>query len=88
VLSAEEKVARNRATIARSSLEVSKNELKDWLSDKFYTLNNLWLQMLNIASALKHRTLIQEECNNLLSEQEITDGNISLTDERKRWKQA
>jgi hypothetical protein len=44
--------------------------------------------MLNIASALKHRTLIQEECNNLLSEQEITDGNISLTDERKRWKQA
>ena len=85
VLSTEEKVARNSVTIAESSLEVSKKELEEWLSDTFFTLNNLRLQKLNIAAALKRRTLTQDERSNLLSEREITDGNISLmTDERKR----
>jgi hypothetical protein len=85
VLSTEEKVARNSVTIAETSLEVSKKELEEWLSDTFFTLNNLQLQKSNIAAALKCRTLAQDERSNLLSEREITDGNISLmTDERKR----
>jgi hypothetical protein len=53
VLSAEEKVACNSVTIAKASLEVFKNELEEWLSDTFHTLNNLRLQKSNIASALK-----------------------------------
>jgi hypothetical protein len=65
VLSVEEKVARNSVTIAEASLEVSMNELEEWLSDTFYTLNNLLLQKSNVASVLKHSTLTHEERNNL-----------------------
>jgi hypothetical protein len=67
VLSAEEKVAHNSVTIAETSLELSKKELEEWLSDTFFTLNNLRLQKSNIAAALKCRTLTQDERNNLLS---------------------
>jgi len=77
VLSPEEKTARNSVLIAEASLQ-EYNALEEWQSDTIFTLNNLRLQKSNISAALKCRTITEEEQRNLLAEQEITDGNISL----------
>ena len=78
VLSPEEKTARNSILIAEASLQESKNALEEWQSDTIFTLSNLRLQKSNISAALKCRTITEEEQRNLLAEQEIKDGNISL----------
>ena len=85
VLSPEEKVARNSIIIAETGLQESKKTLEEWQSDTFFTFNNLRLLKSNISSALKRRTLTEDERNNLRSEREIAEGNITLMiEERKR----
>jgi hypothetical protein len=46
--------------------------------------HNLRLLKSNFSSALKHRTLTEDERNNLRSEWEIAEGNITLMIEERK----